>query len=572
MRKNFPITNVETRVRADEYLISKTDKRGIIVYANPSFLRISGYTHEELIGQPHNLIRHPDMPAAAFEDLWNTLHAGKPWMGMVKNRRKDGGFYWVLANVAPIVEHGEITGYASVRIKPARAQITEAETLYQQLNEGTLSGYILRGGKLAPTGWRRLLKMATIPFAAGLRARMLRMTVLSTSATIVAAWFAASGGIPESHRALTLAGLTAAIIATFTYGWVISRRVIQPLQGVADIARQIAAGNLQVHIDPDQPGESGELYFHVEMMRRSLIGIAHDVQASASATTRTAETLNLDNCNLSSRTDDQSAALRDTAANMEELTITVRQNADNAVRANQLSDNSMQIARRGGEVVGAVVHSMERINESSQKIGDIVSLIESIAFQTNILALNAAVEAARAGEAGRGFAVVAAEVRSLAQKSAQAAKEIKILIDESITRMQDGTQEAERAGRTMQEIVDAVTLVTDLVNKISVASAQQTSGLEQVNQAITHLDDTTQENTRFGQQLGNNINTLTVEAETLRRAIEVLNTGNRDIIAAGRAYRDEDDLGRHAPYGTEENAPSSALAAAPASQAFAMLR
>lgn len=541
MRKNYPVNNTETRVRADQFLISKTDKKGIITYANPAFIEISGFDAAELMGKPHNLIRHPDMPPAAFQDLWDTLHAGKPWMGVVKNRRKDGGFYWVLANVTPIMQNGEITGYASVRIKPSRAQIAEAQALYRRINEGTLSGYVIREGELVPTGWRRLLELAKAPFAPGLRASMLRLTVLLTGATVAASWFAATGGIPAGLQLPVLAALGGAVAAGFAYGWVVSRRVIEPLQGMADIARQIAAGNLQLRIDTEQPGETGRLYFYIEMMRRSLIGIAHDVQASVIATTRTTEMLTLDNQNLSTRTENQSEALQRTAASMDELTATVRQNADNALTANQLSEESMKVARQGGLVVDAVVHSMARIHESSQKIGDIVALIESIAFQTNILALNAAVEAARAGEAGRGFAVVASEVRNLAQKSAQAAKEIKTLIQESVERMQDGAQEAERAGDTMQEIVNAVTRVTDLMNEISVASAQQSGGLEQISHAINHLDSTTQENTQFAHGLGDTIRELTDEAETLRRAIEVLNTDASHVLSAGYTDDDEDD-------------------------------
>ena len=529
MRKNLPVTQVETRVRADQYLISKTDTRGVITYANPAFVEISGYSAEELLGQPHNVVRHPDMPAAAFQDLWDTLQTGKPWTGLVKNRRKDGGFYWVLANVTPIVEDGELVGYASVRIRPSREQIEEAEALYESMNEGTLSGYTLREGELVPTGWRRMLRGLTAPFSASLRAGMLRMALLSTLITVVTAWFALNGGIPAEQTPLFLAGLAAALLFTFGYGWVIAQRVLKPLRGVTEIARQIAAGNLQVNIESDRADEAGELVFHMDMMRRCLIGIAHDVHASVHVATHTAQKLAVDNQNLAIRNHNQTAALQETAVSMQQLASTVQQNADNARLANQMSDNSMQTARRGGEVVNAVVNSMGRINESSLKIGDIVALIESIAFQTNILALNAAVEAARAGEAGRGFAVVATEVRNLAQKSAGAAKEIKELIEESVTRMQDGAQEAQRAGETMQEIVESVTRVADLINEISVASNQQTGELAEINLALSHLGESTHANVEFGHELGYNIGLLADDAHSLRRAIEVLNIGAHNM-------------------------------------------
>lgn len=536
MRKNFPVTQVETRVRADQYLISKTDKKGRILYVNPAFAEISGFSESELLGQPHNLIRHPDMPPAAFQDLWDTVQAGKPWTGVVKNRRKDGGFYWVFANVTPIVEDGEVIGYASVRIRPSREQIEEAEALYESINEGTLKGYTLREGELVPTGWRRALRTLAAPFSSSLRAGMLRMALLSAAVSVVAAWFALNGGIPAEQAPLFLGCIAAALLVTFGYGWVIAQRVLKPLRGVTDIARQIAAGNLQLHIESDRADEAGELLFHMDMMRRCLIGIANDVHASVHVAMHTAQNLAVDNQNLAVRNHNQTAALQETAVSMQQLAGTVEQNADNARLANQVSDGSMQIARRGGEVVAAVVHSMSRINESSLKIGDIVSLIESIAFQTNILALNAAVEAARAGEAGRGFAVVATEVRNLAQKSAGAAKEIKELIEESVARMQDGAEEAQRAGQTMEEIVESVTRVADLINEISVASNQQSSELADINQALSNLGEATHANVEFGHQLGYNIGLLADDAQNLRRTIDVLNLG-ADTLQPSRAAR-----------------------------------
>ncbi len=457
MRKNLPINNIETKVRHDQYLISKTDTKGIIVYANAAFVEISGYTREELIGKPHNLVRHPDMPEEAFQDLWDTLKGGKPWLGLVKNRRKDGGFYWVLANVMPIYEHDQITGYASVRVKPSVEQIEAAEEFYDDIRSGNTRGHTVKEGKRVRAGWRRALDVVAQPFHNTLGAGMFRMAVATTATVAASVWFALNGGFPAGYQWWAVGALSLITAANLAYGWHIAQCILKPLDGAAKIARQVAAGNLQIDIDTDQAGEVGTLFFYLDLMRKSLMGIANDVHIGVYATARSAEILDANNTNLSARTEDQAASLQETAASMEELTVTVRQNADNASLARQLADASMETAQRGGAVVSDVVQTMQGIHESSRKIGDIVSLIESIAFQTNILALNAAVESARAGEAGRGFAVVAGEVRSLAQKSAQAAKEIKTLIDESVSRMEVGSQQADRAGQTMQDIVESVT-------------------------------------------------------------------------------------------------------------------
>jgi aerotaxis receptor len=538
MRTNLPIYNTETKLRPDQYLISKTDKKGRITYANPAFIEISGYTRDELIGQPHNLIRHPDMPSAAFQDLWDTLQARKPWLGLVKNRRKDGGFYWVLANAVPIFEHGEVTGYASVRIQPTQEQIDAAQEFYDDINAGNSRGYTVKHGQRVRAGWRRIVDVAALPFAKTLKAGMFRMAALSTITIAGATWLALTGGVAPQYQAWALAAISVGTLASLAYGWCIAQRVVKPLEGAAKIARQVAAGNLLIDIDADQEGEVGNLYFYLDLMRKSLLGIANDVHGGAYATARMAQILDASNTNLSARTEDQAASLQETAASMEELTVTVKQNADNANLASQLADDSMQIAQRGGAVVSDVVNTMQGIHDSSRKIGDIVSLIEEIAFQTNILALNAAVESARAGEAGRGFAVVAGEVRSLAQKSSSAAKEIKTLIDESVDRMAIGSEHAARAGRTMQEIVDSVKRVTDIMGEISTASVEQSSGLEQINQAIAQMDGVTHQNAALVQDLGNTVRALTGEAGGLRQAIEVLNTGKHvNTLAAGRAGR-----------------------------------
>lgn len=524
MRMNLPVTDVETIVREDQYLISKTDMKGRIIYANPAFVEVSGFSREELIGKAHNLIRHPDMPAAAFADLWKTLQAGEPWLGLVKNRRKDGGFYWVLANAYPVVENGQITCYASVRVQPTREQIQQAQAFYADVNAQRKTGYTVKRGQIVPTGWRHALTLAATPFRKRLRASMFRMAVMASVAIGIASYFAATGGVSGQAHWYVWPVLAALTIGTFGYGWLIAKRITTSLKQAARIARQVAAGNLNAAIDGDCNDELGRLRFYLDIMRKSLISLSNDVQAGVTGTGHAAQVLFANNSHLSTRTEDQASSLQETAAAMEELTVTVKQNSDNAATAAELADDSTTVAQRGGNEVAEVVQTMDGIRDSSRKIADIVTLIEGIAFQTNILALNAAVESARAGEAGKSFAVVAGEVRNLALKSSQAAKEVKTLIDESNGRINLGATQATRAGDTMRDIVDSSIRVAKLMSEISMASVEQSVGLEQINEAISQLDSATHQNTTLVHDLGQTVRALSGEASNLGDAIGVFNS------------------------------------------------
>jgi aerotaxis receptor len=524
VRVNLPIHNVETKLRDDQYLISRTDTKGRIVYANPAFIEVSGFSRDELIGKAHNIVRHPDMPPEAYEDLWDTLQAGESWLGLVKNRRKDGGFYWVLANATPIFENGEVVAYSSVRVRPSDEQIEMAEALYARIREGTAKGVRILRGRPARAGWRRGLDLLAFPFKRSVRSRMLRHALLS--AGIVAA--AGAYGLRANWDSLDAMGAGLAcgaiglgIAAIFGMGWRLSRFLLDPMVDAANMARQVAAGNLGTQIVAESDDEVGSLKFSLEVMRKSLIGIAQDVYRGIEGTTHAAAHIARGNQELAGRTEGQASSLQQTAASMEQLTSTVRENADNARQANELAASSMDVARRGGVAVGQVVNTMHGISDSSRKIVDIVSIIEGIAFQTNILALNAAVEAARAGESGKGFAVVAGEVRSLAQKSAQAAKEIKGLIEDSVERVTEGSLQAEQAGTTMQEIVAAVHRVTDIIGEISRASQEQSAGIEQVDSAVSQMDVMTVQNTELVQDLGGAVAQLGNQSGALRETIRV---------------------------------------------------
>jgi len=301
------------------------------------------------------------------------------------------------------------------------------------------------------------------------------------------------------RRTLIGGGLIAGILAVFM-AYQLGRNISIPLRRAVTVARKVAAGDLTTEVRVRTGDEAGELMAALKDMNASLVSIVSKVRAGTGAIATAAHEISDGNQDLSNRTEQQASSLEETASSMEELTSTVKQNADNARQANQLAASAADTAARGGEVVAEVVVTMGSINEASRKIADIITVIDGIAFQTNILALNAAVEAARAGEQGRGFAVVAGEVRNLAQRSAAAAKEIKGLIGDSVSRVEAGSRLVDQAGRTMDEVVASVKRVSDIISEIAAASEEQREGIEQVNGAIVQMDRVTQQNAALVEQ------------------------------------------------------------------------
>jgi methyl-accepting chemotaxis protein len=327
-------------------------------------------------------------------------------------------------------------------------------------------------------------------------------------------------------RIVVLGALALTVALALVFGVLIARSVSRPAAQAVAAARVIAAGNLADPVPTGGKDEMGQLLAALADMRSNLAQVVTGVRGGAESVATASAEIAQGNHDLSSRTEQQASALEETAASMEELSSTVRQNADNARQANQLAVSASSVAQQGGEVVAQVVETMKGINTSSQKIADIIGVIDGIAFQTNILALNAAVEAARAGEQGRGFAVVASEVRSLAGRSAEAAKEIKNLISASVERVEQGNAQVDKAGATMTEVVAAIRRVTDIMGEISAASSEQSTGVAQVGEAVTQMDQATQQNAALVEQMAAAASSLNGQAGELVESVAVFKLGN----------------------------------------------
>ncbi|MES2127032.1 MAG: methyl-accepting chemotaxis protein [Pseudomonadota bacterium] len=517
MRQNLPVTAKEYLLDEGKPIVSKTDLKGIINYVNPYFVEASGYTEAELIGAPHNLLRHPDMPPAAFADLWQCLRQGLPWTGIVKNRRKNGDYYWVEANVTPVLENGQATGYVSVRSRPGAAQVEAAERIYRSIRSGNpqrlriVQGELVRGGLAGlAERWR------------GMSARSHVRAALTALALLTGGMGVAGALLTDgwAARGFALAGLAG--VAALALLWLVLQMAFaKPLQAAIGAARAIAGGDLTVRIATGRRDDVGQLLRAMQQMHMNLVAIIGDVRSNVDQIgTATAE-IAAGNRDLAARTEGQAANLEETASSMEELAATVKQNAAHVEVASALIDEASAVAVRGGEMVARVGQTMDEITAAGRQIEDIIGLIDGIAFQTNLLALNAAVEAARAGEQGRGFAVVAGEVRGLAQRSATAAKEIKGLIGNTVQRLEQGDRLVAEAGSTMRDVVDSVQRTAGLMSEIALASREQSAGIDLVNRAVAEMDANTQQNAAMVEQAAGAAGSLHEQTGRLAQAISL---------------------------------------------------
>ncbi len=729
MKINMPLTNKEVLMTKGSILVTRTDLKGKITYANDDFLKISGYTRDEVIGQSHNMIRHPDMPAELFEDLWENIKAMRPWVGVIKNRAKNGDHYWVHANVVPQFKQGKVTEYLSVRYAPKKGEVEEAETFYKLLKDKKvnfkprgikkflnkiremsiwyktsisllafsvpafafsyqlfLSGqYILLASVMSAGLVGALINIGiiyefntTIDKTVGILYRLsakgfgnkfdlkrtgvigdffrglfsmdvnlsldmaetkritteaLRINsaldnvhssimVANTQFEIIYVNNSASALFKNAENAirkeipdfdankllgsnidifhqepsmqrkllenlknsyestLNIAGHNMMVFVNpvldkngerigFVSEWFDKTDEIQAMQeisdivtyasqgdfsqkineqhkngfvlelsksvnsllensaaGLGDIVRVLNAlshGDLTQKVTNNYAGTFGQLKNDANKTVDKLTEVIDQIKSATDSINVGSREIAAGNNDLSNRTEKQAASLEETSTRMQELTSMVQKNSQNAEHANDLAIGASDIAAVGVNVIDKVVAEMEGINESSNRIVDIISVIDSIAFQTNILALNAAVEAARAGEQGRGFAVVATEVRNLAQRASAAAGEIRNLIGDSVEKVENGTQLVTHAGKTMREIVNAIENVTSIMSEISKASISQNTGIQQVNQAISHMDDMTQQNAALVEEAASSAESLEEQVKNLATMVKYFN-------------------------------------------------
>ena len=452
MRLNLPVTQNNYDYPGDELLVSSTNTKGEITHCNAAFVRVSGYAMQELLGQPHNLIRHPDVPPEAFKDMWRTIGKGMPWTGLVKNRRKNGDHYWVRANITPIMDGGKPRGYLSVRTKPAAIEVAQAEALYAQMRTSAQQGRTfveIVGGKIYAVGWRGKLQ---------------RLREISAT-TRMALWLLALVAMATLPDVLDMQGWQASAL-----------RIALLLAG------------------------AGLILLRLQQIQINLRAVVGDVRTEIKGFTKVATAIARGNDELAHRSEVQVSSLAETTASIDHISGTLSQTATTAQTMAQESQHSVEVSSQGGHMIQEVGEAMAQIRSSSARMGEIIGTIESIAFQTNILALNAAVEAARAGEQGRGFAVVAGEVRALAQRSGAAAKEISGLINQTVAGISEGDRRMALAGRAIDNMVEAVQRVETLVHTISGTMQEQSQGVTQVNHAMAQLDTATQQNAALAEQ------------------------------------------------------------------------
>jgi aerotaxis receptor len=470
MRNNQPVTGREARLPPGEFIVSKTDLKGKIVFVNRTFVEISGFSEDELIGQPQNIIRHPDVPPAVFEDLWRTIKAGDSWRGVVKNRCKNGDHYWVEANVNPIWRNGKPVGYMSMRRQAPREEIKAAERLFSDMRSNR-PRYRLKAGYPVRTGLAGQFQLAFTTLSRAWCGVTLSLAVV---ASLIAATLAGAMGGHWLASSFSLLAVLALVIQAGLF----NSRVARPLGKAVQLCQQIGSGDLRALPTYDHRHRIGRLFHALSTLSGNMASAVLEARRSGQTLGDHVAELSSTAESMNTSASQQAASLKKTASSIDGMVVSIEDNHDNARKTSQMASQATELASVGGDRVKATVQAMQQIAEQIQ-------CIEEIAQQTNLLALNAAIEAARAGESGKGFSVVAAEVRRLAERSQAAAQEIATLSSGSVAT-------AEEAGRMIEQIVPAIAQTSELVKQISSSSSEQSRNAGQINTTIHQLNDVAQ--------------------------------------------------------------------------------
>lgn len=539
MRKNQPVTQREIDYSPNIRIISTTDLQGNITFINHDFVQISGFTEKELVGSPHNIVRHPDMPPAAYEDLWQTVKSGNTWRALVKNRCKNGDHYWVDAYVMPIVQNGKTIGYQSVRSKPSREQIAEAESLYAKMrDDASLKIHHNRSWK----DWSISSKVGVVGGIAVLTSVILLLTQIAD--------YFQTGVQPNAlFSGLLLLNLFAAIGVLIFMQLGISH----PLRDCARYMTNIANGDLTDQLPKSNADETGQLLLATRMLQSRLLAIFGRVGEASTILSASAEQLAAASENTLASMYAQQGETTQVATAMQEMSATVREvanNTDSAARDAQsaldITSSGLVVATQAKNVIGTLASEVKRTGEvvanvatHSQQISTITDVISSIAEQTNLLALNAAIEAARAGEQGRGFAVVADEVRSLAGRTQQATGEIRSMIEKlslevthAVEVMQHSrdmangaTEEIAHTEEALRRIAGSVNHLNGMNGQIATAAEQQSAVANEMSQNLENIDNLTRKSQVDAEQVASSSKYLTSLARNLQNAANQFKLG-----------------------------------------------